>query len=61
MTFDADKFLEEAKNGTIAIDSHEKLLRIAYLRHCPHHVFESVEYLHKHGWSFGQGDLRFNL
>lgn len=58
------EFQDAAEDGTIAIDSHEKLLRIAYIYW--HNaegrggLFDAVEMLHERGWSFGQDDLRFN-
>lgn len=57
-------FLTAVQNGEIAIDSHERMAHIAfiylYIVREEEMVFDAVDELHKHGWSFGQGDLRFN-
>ncbi|KAJ2979747.1 hypothetical protein NQ176_g3061 [Zarea fungicola] len=60
----ADDFLKSAENGQIVINCHQLLLRIAYIYvydgSSNAGVFSSIDDLHKHGWSFGGGDLRFN-
>lgn len=64
MTSDHIDFQDAAEDGVILIDSHEKMLRIAYIYW--HNaegrggLFDAVDKLHEHGWSFGQGDLRLN-
>ncbi|ERF73979.1 hypothetical protein EPUS_03793 [Endocarpon pusillum Z07020] len=66
----AKEFRAKAESGEVLIDSHDKMLRIAYLySNHPDRgyglweddgAFGVVEELHTRGWSFGQGDLRFN-
>jgi hypothetical protein len=62
----AKEFRAKAESGEVPIDSHDQVLRIAYiysdewLWDGDHGVFEIVDKLHTRGWSFGQEDLRFN-
>lgn len=64
MTIDPYEFQEGAESGIISIDSHEKLLRIAYIYwHIAEDgggVFDAVDKLHERDWSFGQDDLKLN-
>ncbi|RMZ84416.1 hypothetical protein DV738_g463, partial [Chaetothyriales sp. CBS 135597] len=58
------EFLADVESGAVPVDSHEQLLRVAFI-HLDESfwmdgVFTVVEELHKHGWTFGEGDLRFN-
>ncbi|KAL2759537.1 hypothetical protein ACRALDRAFT_2038391 [Sodiomyces alcalophilus JCM 7366] len=63
------EFIAKAKNGEVQVDSHDQVLRIAFIYMdeglwggygCDYGVFSVVERLHKYGWSFGQGHLKFN-
>ena len=62
----ADEFIASVESGELPVTSHDQVLRIAYiymnegLWNNEHGVFDVVDQLHKQGWSFGQGDLRFN-
>lgn len=57
----AEEFQANAENGIVPVTSHEDLLRIAYIyQEEGNSVFELVEKLHTHGWSFGESELRFN-
>lgn len=61
----AKEFLADVKNGVVPVDSHDKVLRIAFIYMDEglwqdNGVFDVVEKLHAHGWSFGEGELRFN-
>lgn len=61
----AKEFLADVKNGVALVDSHEKVLRIAFIYMDEglwkdNGVFDVVEKLHAHGFSFGEGELRFN-
>lgn len=62
----ADEFIASVESGELLVTSHDQVLRIAYsymiegLWDCTHGVFDIIDQLHKQGWSFGQGDLRFN-
>lgn len=64
MAVDPFEFRDGAESGIISIDSHEKLLRIAYIYwHIAEGaggVFDAVDKLHERGWSFGQDELKFN-
>ncbi|OAR02109.1 hypothetical protein LLEC1_05476 [Akanthomyces lecanii] len=61
---DAESFRKAAECGEIPIDCHKLALRIAYIYTCngsyDEAVFLGVKELHKRGWSFGSGDLKFN-
>ncbi|KAL4789609.1 hypothetical protein BDV19DRAFT_382956 [Aspergillus venezuelensis] len=48
----AQKFLTEVENGVVPVNSHDEVLRIAFI-----YIDEK---LHAHGWSFGEGELRLN-
>ncbi|KAK4197625.1 hypothetical protein QBC40DRAFT_333114 [Triangularia verruculosa] len=61
----AEDFLTDAESGAVAMDSHEDLLRIAFIYLDEglwdgNGIFDVVEKLHSHGWSFGEGELKFN-
>ena len=61
----AEKYLADAESGVLPITCHEDLLRVAFIRTCEAlngsgWMFEAVEKLHAHGFSFGKDDLRFN-
>ena len=61
----AREFRSKAESREVLIDSHDQVLRIAYIyldeASGPGDVlFEVVEKLHTRGWSFGQGHLAFN-
>ena len=60
-----EQFQADAEAGRLVVDTHEKVLRIAfiYLDHGlwdGHGVFDVVKKLHAQGWSFGLGGLKFN-
>lgn len=63
---DANEFIASVESGELPVTNHDQVLRIAYiymdegLWSNEHGVFNVVEQLHKQGWSFGRGDLRFN-
>ncbi|KAL4944053.1 hypothetical protein BDV06DRAFT_210536 [Aspergillus oleicola] len=61
----AQKFLTDIENGVVPVNSHDKVLRIAFIYMdevlwCGTGVFDVIEKLHAHGWSFGVGELRLN-
>jgi hypothetical protein len=61
----AKQFLADAEGGVVPVDSHEKVLWIAFIYMDEglwdgNGVFDVVEKLHACGWSFGEGGLRFN-
>lgn len=61
----ARKFLSDVENGVIPVNSHNQVLRIAWIYLDEplwngQGVFDVIEKLRTHGWSFGEGDLRFN-
>ncbi|KAL4935057.1 hypothetical protein BDV06DRAFT_234741 [Aspergillus oleicola] len=61
----AENFLADLENGVVPVDSHEKVLWIAFIYMDEglwdgDGVFDVIEKLHEHGWSFGQGEFRFN-
>ncbi|KAJ0417402.1 hypothetical protein BJY00DRAFT_289510 [Aspergillus carlsbadensis] len=61
----AQAFLADVENGAVPVDSHEKVLWIAFIYMDEglwddNGVLSVIEKLHAHGWSFGQGELRFN-
>ena len=58
----AKEFLANVEGGIVPVTCHDDVLRIAYIYNdemglC---VFDIVEKLHAHGWSFGEDELRFN-
>ncbi|RDW81616.1 uncharacterized protein DSM5745_05173 [Aspergillus mulundensis] len=61
----AEEFIADVESGLVPVDCHEKVLRIAFIYLDEglwdgNGVFDVVEKLHAHGWSFGEGELRFN-
>lgn len=60
----ARKFRSNVESGRIPVDCHDQLLRIAfiYVYECDTYdgVFRQVDQLHAQGWSFGQGNFKFN-
>ncbi|OAF62146.1 hypothetical protein VC83_01437 [Pseudogymnoascus destructans] len=61
----AEEFLADAEGGALAVDCHDHVLRIAFIYLDEglwdgNGVFDVVEKLHARGWSFGEGELRFN-
>ncbi|KAL4931019.1 uncharacterized protein BDV17DRAFT_297504 [Aspergillus undulatus] len=61
----AQKFLTDVENSVVPINSHDKVLRIAFIYMdeglwCGTGVLDVIEKLHAHGWSFGEGELRLN-
>lgn len=61
----AEKFLAAVESGEMLADSHDRMLRVAYIYldegfWSDEGVFTVVEKLHDRGWSFGKGHLRFN-
>ncbi|KAJ9293518.1 hypothetical protein DTO271G3_7783 [Paecilomyces variotii] len=61
----AEEFLANVEGGIVPVTGHEDLLRIAFIYldevlWTENGVFDVVEKLHAHGWSFGEGELRFN-
>lgn len=61
----AKEFLADVEGGVVPVDGHEKVLRIAFIYMdqglwLDNGVFDVVEKLHVRGWSFGEGELKFN-
>ncbi|KAL2853311.1 hypothetical protein BJY01DRAFT_79312 [Aspergillus pseudoustus] len=61
----AQKFLTDVENGVVPVNSHDEVLRIAFIYMdeglwCGTGVLDVIERLHAHGWSFGEGELRLN-
>ncbi|KXH40472.1 hypothetical protein CSAL01_01426 [Colletotrichum salicis] len=61
----ADEFRDSVEIGETPVDSHDRLLRIAFIYLDEslwdgRGVFEIVDQLHARGWSFGHGDLKSN-
>ncbi|KAJ9199092.1 hypothetical protein DTO166G4_7369 [Paecilomyces variotii] len=61
----AEEFLANVEGGIVPVACHEDVLRIAFIYldeglWTGNGVFDVVEKLHAHGWSFGEGELRFN-
>ncbi|KAF4885839.1 hypothetical protein CGCF415_v015298 [Colletotrichum fructicola] len=61
----ADEFRDSVESGETPVDSHDRLLRIAFIYLDEsvwdgRGVFDIVDRLHTRGWSFGKGDLKFN-
>jgi hypothetical protein len=55
----------KVESGEIPVDSHALVLRIAYIyveteMGGGNGVFDVVDLLHARGWSFGEGNLKFN-
>ncbi|KAL8366213.1 hypothetical protein RB595_007920 [Gaeumannomyces hyphopodioides] len=62
---DANEFRKAAEAGEIPIDSHDQVLRIAYIytdegAWWENGVFDVVDKLRARGWPFGQGNFKFN-
>ncbi|CEJ61503.1 hypothetical protein PMG11_10036 [Penicillium brasilianum] len=61
----AKEFLADVEGGVVPVDCHEKVLRIAFIYMdeglwLGNGVFDVVEKLHARGYSFAEGELRFN-
>jgi hypothetical protein len=61
----AKEFLANVEGGIVPVTCHDDVLRIAYIYideelWDSQGVFDVVEKLYVHGWSFGEGQLRFN-
>lgn len=58
----AKDFYENVESGKVLVDCHDRLLRISfiYLSWDVDGVLDIVDELHRRGWSFGQGDFKFN-
>ncbi|XHG03561.1 hypothetical protein AWENTII_006863 [Aspergillus wentii] len=64
-TMSAEEFLANVEGGILPVNCHEDVLRIAFnylyeVLWTENGVFDVIEKLHAHGWSFGEGELRFN-
>lgn len=61
----ADEFRESVEGREAPVNSHGSLLRIAFV-YLDEALWDGkgvsnvVEQLHTRGWSFGQGEFRFN-
>ncbi|KAJ4289975.1 hypothetical protein N0V88_006776 [Collariella sp. IMI 366227] len=60
-----EEVLADTEGGAVAVDCHDHVLRIAFIYLDEglwdgNGVFDVVEKLHTNGWSFGEGELRFN-
>jgi hypothetical protein len=62
MDAEAKKFLANVEGGIVPVTCHDDVLRVAfiYIHEGLWDVFDVVEKLHAHGWSFGEGELHFN-
>ena len=61
----AKEFLANMEGGIVPVTCHDDVLRVAYIYideglWDDQGVFDVVEKLHTHSWSFGEGKLRFN-
>ncbi|KFY09541.1 hypothetical protein V492_05466 [Pseudogymnoascus sp. VKM F-4246] len=61
----AEEFCASVESGEVLVDCHDRLLRIAFIYSDEglwdgNGVLDIVDKLHARGWSFGQGDLKFN-
>lgn len=61
----AEEFRAKVESGEIPVDCHDRVLQIAFIDTedglwLENGVFDVVDKLHARGWSFGQGDLKFN-
>ncbi|KFY73828.1 hypothetical protein V499_06113 [Pseudogymnoascus sp. VKM F-103] len=61
----AEKFRASAESGEVPVDCHDQVLQIAYIYSDEgmwdgNGIFDVLDKLHARGWSFGQGDLKFN-
>ena len=64
-TMSADEFLANVEGGIVPVTCHEDFLRVAFIYldeglWTGNGVFDVVEKLHAHGWSFKEGEFRFN-
>lgn len=64
-TMSAEEFLANVEGGIVPVTCHEDVLRIVFIYLDEglwngNGVFDVVEKLHAHSWSFGEGELRFN-
>lgn len=60
---DDEEFCKMAERGEVSVDHHDKMMRIAFVYHErveDNIIFDVIDRLHTRGWSFGQGDLKFN-
>jgi hypothetical protein len=65
MDHEAGEFLANVEGGIVPVTCHDNVLQVAYIYidggMCDSQgVFDIVEKLHAHSWSFGKGELRFN-
>ncbi|CAG8140731.1 unnamed protein product [Penicillium nalgiovense] len=61
----AKEHLANVESGIVSVNCHEDVLRIAFIYldeglWNDNGVFDVVDKLHANGWSFGEGELRFN-
>ncbi|OBT95577.1 hypothetical protein VE01_05876 [Pseudogymnoascus verrucosus] len=61
----AEEFLADAEGGKLPVDCYDRVLQIAFIYMDEglwkgNGVFDVVEKLHARGWSFGEGELKFN-
>lgn len=61
----AEQFCANVESGEVPVDCHDRVLQIGYIYSYygswdGNGVFDVVDKLHERGWSFGQGDLKFN-
>lgn len=61
----AKEFCANVESGEVPVDCHDRVLQIAYIYSYEGSwdgdgVFDVVNKLHSRGWSFDQGDLKFN-
>jgi hypothetical protein len=59
-TMSAKEFLATVKSGIVPVTCHDDVLRVAFIYldeglRADNGVFDVVEKLHAHGWSFGEG------
>ncbi|KAJ5113965.1 hypothetical protein N7456_002499 [Penicillium angulare] len=64
-TMSAEESLANVESGIVPVSCHEDVLRIAFIYldeglWSGNGVLDVAEKLHAHGWSFGEGELRFN-
>lgn len=61
----AKEFCADVESGEVPVDCHDRVLQMAYIYSDEglwygNGAFDVVDKLHARGWSFGQGDLKFN-
>ncbi|KAK8022001.1 hypothetical protein PG993_012768 [Apiospora rasikravindrae] len=61
----SEEFRAKVESGEVPLDSHDRVLRIAFIYSDEglwdgNGVFDVVDQLHARGWSFGQGEWKFN-